>query len=150
MLKPIIIVGLHPFSFSFFANANKGGTPTPPPMSRGCFILGMSREKPLPRPTSISNFSPGTISLIFFVPSPTTLYINVMVSSFQSQIDIGRRRKLPSSLIFTNCPGADMFFVHPDTIILNIVAVRASLLTIVYKPCISMFIKLFGINCTYA
>ena len=89
--------------------------PMPPPASTGWAPV-LERSKPLPRPESTSSSVPGTQRTSSRVPSPTTFTSSIRApSSVQLQMEMGRRRNFPGSSRLTNCPGAVMAEVSPES-----------------------------------
>ena len=86
----------------------------PPPSRIGC-APPLVRSKPLPRPDSTGNSVPGTLRTSSRVPSPTTFTSSRREPSAQLQMEMGRRRNLPGSWMFTNWPGAVTAEVSPES-----------------------------------
>lgn len=77
----------------------------------------------------------GKRPILIAVPWPTTLYIRVSLPSETSQTDIGRLRKSPSSLMFTNCPGRVISEQSPKSVISKTFSVSGTFVIISNIDC---------------
>ena len=112
--NPHRTVGLLPRARSARLSPSRGGSPTPPPTSRGRRPRAAA-SNPFPRGSRMSTPVPGTSPLRTRVPIPTSLMTRVKECSSQSHRLMGRLRYRPGTLTWAKVPGRGSPGEPPNT-----------------------------------